>query len=43
MTVADKRFLVIAPDKPKDLPNVHVITDINVVEFKKLFKDTLLK
>jgi pyrimidine-specific ribonucleoside hydrolase len=43
MTVADKRFLVIAPDKPKELPNVHVITDINVEEFKKLFKDTLLK
>jgi len=43
MTVADKRFLVIAPDKPKVLPNVHVIQDINVGEFKKLFKDTLLK
>jgi len=43
MTVADKRFFIIEPDKPKMLPNVHVITAINVEKFKQFFKETLCK
>jgi len=43
MTVVDKRTLIIEPDKPKILPNIYVVTDINVAQFKQFFKDTLCK
>jgi pyrimidine-specific ribonucleoside hydrolase len=41
MTVVDKRSIVVEPDKPKMLPNIHVVTNIDVDQFKKFFKDTL--
>jgi len=41
MTVVDKRSMVVEPDKPKMLPNIHVVTNIDVDQFKKFFKETL--
>jgi inosine-uridine nucleoside N-ribohydrolase len=43
MTVVDKRSFTTEPDKPKMLPNVSVVTNINAEEFKKFFKETLFK
>jgi len=41
MTVADKRLYIFGEDNARLEPNVHVVKDINVDEFKAFFKETL--